>query len=445
VQGRESGEEGVLLDAVGDREFALGLLDLVLRRRTARNRQVELVGTQTVAMRQLRSEGLKVLEPMLGRAEQSNTSIMFGDRVMLKLFRRLEPGVNPDLDIGRFLAARQFAGVPALLGALEFRRSQGLPTSVGLLSIYVPNARDAWEHALDTLGRYFDRVLSLPESRSRPVVRSETLVRLAREEVPQDTAELIGTFLESARMLGERTAALHEVLAGEIEEPDFVPEPFSPHYVRGLYQSMRNLTRRTFHLLHKRLDQVPTLLKADAEWVLGREPELLGRFRALCERPLTVLRIRHHGDFHLGQVLYTGKDFLIVDFEGEPARSLGERQIKRSPLRDVAGMVRSFDYAAHAALFRQMDQGTLPISQLDRAVLWVRLWQQWVSAVYLRAYCERAGKISFMPTTEGELRVILEAYLLEKAVYELGYELNNRPNWLRIPLQGIRQLMGEVL
>jgi len=445
VQGRGGESEGVLVDAVGDREFALALLDLVLRRRSVRNQRLELVGTQTVAMRQTRSEGLTSTEPTLARAEQSNSSVIFGDQLMLKLFRRLEPGMNPDLDIGRFLAARRFAHVPALMGALEFRHNGGAATSVGLLSAYVPNARDAWEHALDTLGRYFDRVLSLSEDHPQPVIGGESVVQLAGGEVPDEASELIGTFLESARMLGERTAALHEVLAGETEEPEFVPEPFTSHYVRGLFQSMRNLTRRTFQLLQKRLQQVPESLRADAEWVLSREPDLLGRFRALVERPPTVLRIRHHGDFHLGQVLYTGKEFLIVDFEGEPARSLGERRIKRSPLRDVAGMLRSFDYAAHAALFHQMDQGTLPASHLDRAVVWARLWQQWVSAVYLRAYRERAGVASFLPATGEELRVMLEAYLLEKAVYELGYELNNRPNWLRIPLQGIRQLMSEVL
>jgi maltose alpha-D-glucosyltransferase/alpha-amylase len=363
----------------------------------------------------------------------------------LKLFRRLESGVNPDLDIGRFLAEREFPHVPLLMGALEFRRDGEAVVSVGLLSAYVPNARDAWAHALDALGRYFDRVMSLPENHPGPVLARGSLVELSNREAPDDVARMIGTFLESARMLGERTAALHEMLASEKEELDFVPEPFTIHYVRGLFQSMRNGARRTFQMLQKRLPQVPAELRADVDWVLSREGDVVARFRALGERPLTAWRIRHHGDFHLGQVLYTGKDFLMVDFEGEPARPLGERRIKRSPLRDVAGMLRSFDYAAHAAWFHQRDQGTLPASQGARAALWARFWQQWVSAVYLRAYRQRAGVAAYMPATEEELRVMLEAYLLEKAVYELGYELNNRPDWLRIPVQGIRQLLGEGL
>jgi maltose alpha-D-glucosyltransferase/alpha-amylase len=135
----------------------------------------------------------------------------------------------------------------------------------------------------------------------------------------------------------------------------------------------------------------------------------------------------------------------MVDFEGEPARSLGERRIKRSPLRDVAGMLRSFDYAAHAALFRLIDQGTLPASHLESTATWAQLWQQWVSAAYLRAYRAEAQGSVFLPSTDEELQVLLEAYLLEKAIYELGYELNNRPDWLRIPLHGVQRLLGEVL
>jgi maltose alpha-D-glucosyltransferase/alpha-amylase len=157
------------------------------------------------------------------------------------------------------------------------------------------------------------------------------------------------------------------------------------------------------------------------------------------------MRIRHHGDFHLGQVLYTGKDFLLVDFEGEPARSLGERRIKRSPLRDVAGMIRSFDYAAHAALFRLVEQGAVPESRVASLTVWGRFWRHWTTVAFFKAYRAAAGEALFMPRTDDELQVLMEAYLLEKAVYELGYELNNRPTWVRIPLQGIRLLMGDSL
>jgi maltose alpha-D-glucosyltransferase/alpha-amylase len=433
----------LIYDAVGDQGFASVLLDMVLRRRTVRNGRGELVSSQTPYLRRMRDQGLEGLAASLGRAEQSNSSIVYGDRLMLKLFRRVEAGLNPDLDIGRYLANRGFPYVPPLAGALEYRVNGAEPMTVGLLSAFVPNACDAWEHALDALGQYFDEVLTLPDDQLPTGQGHECLVESAGQEVPGKARDWVGTFLESARLLGERTAALHLALAEETEDPNFVPESFTSHYVRGVYQSMRSLTRRNFQLLRKELGRVPRDLAKDAERVLGREAEVLSRFRALCDHKVTCMRIRYHGDFHLGQVLYTGKDFYIVDFEGEPARALGERRIKRSPLRDVAGMIRSFDYAAHAALFDRIDQGTLPMGQLGSAAVWARFWQRWVSAEFFRAYRAVAGEALFLPKTETELRMLLDAFMLEKAVYELGYELNNRPDWLRIPLSGICFLLGD--
>ena len=148
-----------------------------------------------------------------------------------------------------------------------------------------------------------------------------------------------------------------------------------------------------------------------------------------------------HGDYHLGQVLHTGKDFLIIDFEGEPARSLSERRLKRTPLRDVAGMLRSFDYAAHAALFHQLERGAITAETMSRIEPWARFWTHWTSVIFLKAYLGGARQGEFLPKTSQEMKILLEANLMNKALYELGYELNNRPPWLRIPLQGILQLM----
>jgi maltose alpha-D-glucosyltransferase / alpha-amylase len=439
-----SGRSGWLMDALGSRDFARALLEWVMRRRGVHGQFGELVASQTSHLRGLREAGLPALEPALSRAEQSNSSIIYGDRLILKLLRRLEPGVNPELELGRFLADRGFAHVPALAGALEYEVGKGEPMTVGVLSGFVPNCKDAWVHALETLERFYDRVAALPEDHPRPVLATGRLVDLASADLPASTVEWIGTYQESARLLGERTAALHGALAGETEDPAFVPEPFTPHYVRGLYQSMRNLTRRTLQLLQKRLKALSPEVGAEAERVLGLEPEMLRRFRVLYERPMTALRIRHHGDFHLGQVLHTGKDFLLVDFEGEPARSLGERRLKRSPLRDVAGMIRSFDYAAHAALFQHLERGSLSPAGRERASMWARSWSGWVGVMYFRAYREAVRGASFLPQGDEELQVLMDAYVLEKAVYELAYELNNRPDWLRIPLQGIRLWLGDV-
>jgi maltose alpha-D-glucosyltransferase/alpha-amylase len=262
-----------------------------------------------------------------------------------------------------------------------------------------------------------------------------------RDELPSTVSEVVGTYLDSARLLGERTAALHLALASDMEDKAFAPEPFTPHYVRGLFQSMRNQAKQNFGLLRKQLKSLPSDIAPLAQRVLELEPEIISRFRLLYERRIMARRIRCHGDFHLGQVLYTGKDFVIIDFEGEPALPLSERRIKRSPLRDVAGMVRSFDYAAWAGLDEQIQRGSLERESQSKFEPWLRLWYQAASSVYLPAYFKTMGSSEVLPRSDEELSTMLPAYLLNKAVYEIGYELNNRPAWLQIPLKSILELM----
>jgi maltose alpha-D-glucosyltransferase/alpha-amylase len=252
---------------------------------------------------------------------------------------------------------------------------------------------------------------------------------------------MLGTYLESARLLGQRTGEMHLALASEPENRDFAPEPFTPFYQRALFQSMRNLTVQNFGFLRRNLSRVPEPTRSLADRVAGLEGTLLQRLRAVYETRMLAKRIRCHGDFHLGQILHTGKDFVIIDFEGEPARSLGERRIKRSPLRDIAGMIRSFDYVTHAALFQQLELGTLQEEHLPQLETWTGFWYRWVSAVYLKAYLRVVRQSDLLPHSEAELAVLLDAHLLEKAIYEIGYELNNRPGWLKIPLRGILQLL----
>ncbi|HSN87178.1 MAG TPA: alpha-amylase, partial [Thermoanaerobaculia bacterium] len=232
-------------------------------------------------------------------------------------------------------------------------------------------------------------------------------------------------------------------LASRPDEPDFAPEPFSLLYQRSIYQSMRSLTGRTFQLLRQRLGSLPESAQAEAEEVLAAQDRLLERFGSLIGGKLSATRIRTHGDYHLGQVLYTGKDFVILDFEGEPARALSERRLKRSPFRDVAGMLRSFQYAAHAKLHEEAEAGLVPAGSLAALETWALDWERWTSAAFLRAYLDRAAGSSFVPSSREELGMLIDVYLLEKAVYELAYELNNRPGWVRIPLQGIRQILGK--
>ena len=441
---RRSDEPAVLYEAVWDRGFASYLLHSIARHRRFRGAAGEIVAMPTPAFRAVRGRGDVNLEPAVIRAEQSNTSLTYGDRFILKLFRRPDTGLNPDLEIGRFLTEHPSAvRVPAVAGYLEYRNGRKEPMTLGILQEFVPNEGDAWSYTLDAVRDYLERVVTRVANvdlKDVPVP-TESFCGLLERETPSLAGDMIGAFLQSAELLGKRTGELHIALASGSEDPAFAPEPFTPFYQRSIYQSMRTLVARVFPALEKRLSELPEGVAEDARSLLTREDVLLERFRRVVDHRLTGMRTRVHGDYHLGQVLYTGKDFVVIDFEGEPARPLGERRLKRSPLRDVASMLRSFHYAAYTALGRQTELG---IVNPDRAAVveaWLRFWYAWSGAAFLNSYLKVVTERPLVPQSQPELDVLLDAFMLEKAVYEIGYELNSRPDWVHIPIKGLLQLL----
>jgi maltose alpha-D-glucosyltransferase/alpha-amylase len=210
-----------------------------------------------------------------------------------------------------------------------------------------------------------------------------------------------------------------------------------------MYESMRSLTSKVFQLL--RTSDLPQVAPEQVQRLLDLEPEILRRFAPLLERKITAVRTRIHGDFHLGQVLRAEKDFVIIDFEGEPGRSTKERRGKFSPLRDVSGMLRSFHYAAYSSLTTRSAEERAGPDRIANLEHWAQCWYTWVCSAFLNSYLQVAGRSAFIPQSQPELQILIEAFLLEKAIYELGYELNNRPDWLRVPLQGILQIMEPAL
>ena len=439
----ESGADGAFLHScTRNKSFCLALIDAIARRRVASGTNGEFKAIPAPAFRvaEARQE-TPALEPVFGKGERSNTDVFYSDKYFLKLFRRLEVGTNPDLELQRFLTERGFPNIAPIAGWLEYRRNNGESFTLGVLSRFVPAAQDFWSYSLDMLGRYFERIRTVPpESRVAPPP-GQSLLELAAQEPSETVIGLLGTYSELARLLGQRTGELHLALASEHQNPEFAPEPFTPFYQRGLFQSMRNLAVRSLYGLQRRLDKVPANVRPQAEKVAGLEFQILKRLRAVYQTPLAAKRIRCHGDLHLGEVLYTGKDFIFIDFEGEPSRSLGERRIKRSPFRDVAAVVRSFDYITRAALFHQLERGTLQPEQLQQLESWSSFWYRWVSALYLKAYLKVMANSDLLPQNRAELGILFEAHLLEKALYEINYELQFRPDWLLIPLRGILQLV----
>jgi maltose alpha-D-glucosyltransferase/alpha-amylase len=444
VREKNAEKTGCLHDAVFDKDFCKSLIDMIARRRHLRGASGEFTAAPTRTMRNGRLGAVTNLEVASMRAEQSNSSIVFGDQLILKLFRRTEIGTNPDLEIGYFLTERVgFPHTPPVAGTIEYRTRKGESAAVGLLQKFVPNEGDAWRHTLDALSQYFDRAVTRPPDELKEVQQPKPFVdRLQHMTTPAIAGELIGPYLENIKLLGQRTAELHVALASNTEDPDFSPEPFSVLYQRSLYQSMRNHSGQTFQLLKNSLKALRGAVLDDALKVLDRQNQVLSHFRTLLSRKISAQRTRIHGDFHLGQVLYTGKDYVIIDFEGEPARPLTERRIKRSPIRDVAGMLRSFHYAAYTSLFGHLGSAMVRPEDLATMEPWARAWNVWISSTYLNSYLQHAQPGGFLPANREELNILLNVYLLEKALYELGYELNNRPDWMRIPLIGIFQLLS---
>jgi len=301
----------------------------------------------------------------------------------------------------------------------------------------VPHQSDAWRLTQGALDRYFDRLVSDDKRPEAPPIEGISLVALARTPLPDRAVDWIGPVLDHIRLLGVRTAELHAVLAGS-SDPLFAPEPYDIMHQQSIYGSAIAHAARTFDVLRAQLHKLPPEVVPVAEQALARESRLDRALGRVTQRRIDVVRTRLHGDYHLGQVLWTGNDFVIIDFEGEPGRPLSQRRFKRNALRDVAGMIRSLHYASAAAT----RNGKHRPEDIAMLAPWGRAWSQWTSAAFLDGYLAKAPQ-RVVPRNAGDLELLLDFFLLEKCIYEVGYELDNRPEWVEIPLRGLLALRGE--
>ncbi|HXM93385.1 MAG TPA: putative maltokinase [Candidatus Dormibacteraeota bacterium] len=429
----ENGREMILRDAFTNEEFRSLLLDAIQKGSIFRGEHGEIRTSCTKALSAYNAAALSALRPKSIKAEQSNSSIAYGERAILKFFRRLEEGINPDLEIGTFLTEiAHYQHTPQLLGALEYRHRDGWKATQGILQTYVPNQGDAWQYTLETISHFYKEAAEQSGDTSKVATA---------EDVPEPARSSVNAYLASAGLLAQRTAELHIALASDSRDPVFAPEPFDDSFRHRFEQSVLDLTKDVFGLLRQRITQLPDGVREKGKQIAGRENEIAERFHFALSKPIRATRIRIHADYHLGQVLYTGKDFVIIDFEGEPARPLSERRMKRSPLQDVAGMLRSFHYAAYAPLLAQVGTAQVDTSKIATLSVWAEAWNRWVAERFLSEYLKKSQTATFLPSNSEELRILLQVHLLEKAVYELGYELNNRPSWVGIPLAGITKAL----
>ncbi|MER2997512.1 maltose alpha-D-glucosyltransferase [Pontibacter populi] len=438
----QNGEEGILYDALYGEEFRQLLLQLISKRRRVRADHAELQGHSHQQVSAILRESNNTLSSKILGAEQSNTSIIFDNQFFLKIYRKLDRALNPDVEVVQALTEGVgFKQVPRFLGALEHHTHGAAPMVLAMLQELVPNQGDAWENMEDSLKRFFERL----ETQNEQVNLGKKVGTLSRPVSFSDTPEEVqlqlgGASVNRIELLGLRTAELHLALASMTDQKDFAPEDFSLHYQRSLYSSLTSLVRSNFDSLRKHLPKLPDNVRAEAEEVLNMRAEILEKLKMIFSRKIDTLKIRTHGDYHLGQVLFTGKDFIIIDFEGEPARAFSERRLKRSPLRDVAGMLRSFHYAAYNALFQQDITNKENGGYLEE---WAEQWYHYASNFFMHCYLDKTMGTGIVPAKEEDFEILMETFLLEKAIYELGYELNNRPDWVLIPIRGIKYIMKK--
>jgi maltose alpha-D-glucosyltransferase/alpha-amylase len=432
---------GLLCDGAFDDQTCALLFSLIENASRINARQGSLRGIRGKAFLDLMVPAEATLRVRRSSAEQSNTSILFGDRFILKLFRRQEPGLNPDAEIGQYLTEKtNFDRIPPFAGSIEVDGLAGIDgklASLAMLQGLVANEGDGWKWTLEDLDRYYETCapLPFPENLSGEL---RGPLELSDKPPTQVARDHLGLYLEAAATLGRRTAELHLALGAPTDDPAFAPEVLTDMELQAQLAGIRQHASSVLDMLKERLSHLPDEVVKVAASVLSRRRQILDHFMSLKGDFRQTQRIRIHGDYHLGQVLRVKADFVILDFEGEPARPLAVRRSKQCPLKDVAGMLRSFGYAAYAGLMNYTARHPECVSRLEP---WAQLWEQSAAAEFLRAYREAAQGADFLPPRHVDFRELLNVFLLDKAIYEIRYELNSRPAWVRIPLMGITSLV----
>jgi maltose alpha-D-glucosyltransferase/alpha-amylase len=412
---RQQANIGVLGDAFADEGFCRAMVKAIQAGQEIASVRGKFCFSPTRMFTEIAGEDFHRLAVSRPQSQSSNTIVTLGERLFLKGYRRVRPGVNPEVEIGRFLTeVARFPNCVPVAGALQYVAADGVPTTLVLLQAYVPNQGDGWAYTLDYLERFLEQWRNVAEP-------------------PPDGVH--GGYMALMRTLATRTAQLHQAFAVRTGDPAFDPEPVADSDLVEWKKRVREEAAATLELLAQRLGELTLPPRTDARTLIGHREQLMAQIDAYSLTPGRAFKTRHHGDFHLAQVLLTKNDFLITDFEGEPTRTFEERRVKHSALRDLAGMLRSFNYARWTALRRAVrghedDERLGPLA---------REWEAQARREFLAAYDEAARTGGLLASLE-EVRGVLELFELEKALYELRYEVTNRPGWVAIPLQGILAL-----
>ncbi len=436
---------GVIYDGVFNPVMQEKFFELIVTGGKLKGKNGIVIGKPGKQLNSLVKKGELPLPSHVVSADQSNTSILYDNRLFYKIYRSPEEGKNPEIEILKFLTEKtRFRNLPPFAGSLEYSRPNREMISLATLAGFVPNQGNAWELTQSFISEFFNRVRASKGQIGDPPDYMPALLADYRETEQIRLDGLIDHFyLEMTDLLGKRTAEMHLAIASAKEDPDFVPEPFSLLYQKSMYQTFRTLLKRTFSDLRANRRRIPENSTELLNSILDNEGGILNKLKnILASEKIASMKTRIHGDYHLGQVLFTGKDFIIIDFEGEPVRSLSARKLKYCPFRDVAGMLRSYHYAVYMGL-RKQEELYPGVSELLEP--WVEHWYKRISYRFLSSYLRTAGKASFIPLQREHIATLIRLFVIEKAIYETDYEMNNRPDWIRIPLNGLAKIVEDLM
>jgi len=414
---RRGAREGVLIDAGADRDFVASLIAGIHTGARLEGNGPLLECRPAARFADAPLAAIEMTHAV--GTEQSNTTILIGGAFVLKIYRHIEPGLNPEIEIGRFLTeVAGFANAPPCLGSVELVAGDER-FAVATLHGFVDNQGDAWSLTAAYLDRFLDE-----------------LKVLSAEEHSQSAEH--AAYLPRMQQIGRRVAEMALALNSHDDDPAFAPEPIEASDLARWRETLVRSASRQFDHIARRLPQLPESVRTAAAAFLARREAALSRIGDLLPSEVDAVKTRHHGDFHLGQILIVKDDVFVIDFEGEPRRSIAERRRKAPAARDVAGLIRSIDYATTAALGRAIPTSPDETARLEHAL---DEWRRRSRETFLAAYRETLGATRLWPREPGAAERLLEFFILEKLIYEIGYELANRPDWLQVPLAGALRML----
>ncbi|MEZ4883257.1 MAG: putative maltokinase [Chitinophagales bacterium] len=433
---RFKNKQGAIYDSIYRNGYRMSLIQMMANNEVLEANQTLLSfykGTYLTDVEEIQQS--KVL-----KVEQSNSSIIYDNKYFLKLYRKIDYAINPDVEVTRFLSEKtNFRNLPLFAGSAELRNEKQQSLILGMLMQLVDNEGDAWTYTLKNTYSYFDKLIETAAIQSEPPTVVEGKDYTGFKDMPAIFQQAIDKdYFNSVKLLAQRTAEMHIALGKGDDFSSFGTEPLTLDHQNRFLNETRNLVESRFNLLQSLTNILQENVGDLALKILNSREKLLHLLEDILSNPLAAKRIRIHGDYHLGQVLYTGDDFIIIDFEGEPDKPFADRRNKYSCLKDLAGMVRSFHYAAYATIYQYLNQKGARFLHVEA---WADQWYHYIGNYFLNNYIDALKGSKLLPQKRSSILKLLQAYILEKAVYELGYELNNRPEWVIIPLKGISYIL----